>query len=1342
MSRQTVVSQIELPNQQSYTFTYDPAYGLLRRVTYPDGGYVRYVWGANTNSDSAVWGQGSCGAKYDTPVVLHRYVSYDGSSEVLQQDFSYSTAWNPDPGDRNARTWSSKTTIVTTHDLVSDGTSTTTYTYLPYYAPEQPLESQTKGYVATQIPLESTINYNGLETVTEKWGNAYRLYCRVSTVGGLNAGAFYQYGPGAQMTDKKEYDYGILTPSMCQNNTPPSATPTRETVISYGGFGNTPIFTYGPSILNRPSTITTYGNGAPAAQTTYAYSMTVSAASVTVGRDAQYNGNSSVPRGNATSISRWVNTSGASLTWNYTYDDTGQMLSKTDPKNNNTQYFYTDEFSACGSPSGSTNAYLTKITDPKGFTQSFTYRYCDGQLASATDQNNQTTSYSYADSLDRLTSISYADGGLTTYTYGNACGHPATTTIALGGGSNSTESTTLDGVCRVTRNAITSDPQGTDYTDITYDGLGRVWKVSNPYRSTSDPTYGLTTYAYDALGRTTSVTYPDGNVATTSYSGNSSTVTDAAGKTRTLVSDALGRVNSVTENPGGLNYSTSYTYNALDNLTTVTQGSQTRTFVYDSLSRLTSASNPESGLTSYTYPTASGSGICSGDPSSPCTRTDARGITTTYTYNDPLSRLTGKSYNDNPQTPSVSFSYDESTVHLGSWTSPTLANPIGRLTHTTTMSGSTLLTATVQDYDQMGRTKHYWQCTPLNCGNASIWSALYNYDLAGDVTSWNHPAGFTITQNINGARRIAQVTSSLSDATHPGTLATGPGNSIQYAPWGEVSSLLNGCAGSGCTQLLETYHYNKRMQADMVELGTSGNATADSCRAYNYYTDVANPTSCTAPSSGTHNNGNVMGYLYQDSVNALGHTATYTYDGVDRLKTAVATGSVAYTTQTYSYTADGSNGQYGNMSCTPAGVGCATLTFAASTNHITTSGYAYDLAGNLTGDGTYTYQWDAEERLTKVLNGLMQAASTNTYNALGQRVRDVTLSATTDEAYSAGGELLWRYTGGDANTRVFVPFGGRILADYYSNQMIFYHSDELGSVTTSTLYTGGPCQERLFYPYGELWTGAGSCGTHQTFAQLPDYDPETDQYNTLNRHYSPSGRWLSPDPFIPFNLEKDKFQAWISDPQHWNKYAYVRNNPTTLTDPSGLTETIYYWEIGNLSDVQRKYFEEHKREILSAIAAKLQQVGIKDVVFKEGSSLTKSQIASMLANPPAGVAFLNFANTSFAGFNAPSDTFGGHTGGIQIAVFMGNLQSESASTFVFRLAEVGSHELGHRMGFYSRGEAKSALMFWNNDLMNEGQSKPMSLNPYSWFSKHFDMSIPQNQKAVEEINKLPEYQPQ
>jgi RHS repeat-associated protein len=126
--------------------------------------------------------------------------------------------------------------------------------------------------------------------------------------------------------------------------------------------------------------------------------------------------------------------------------------------------------------------------------------------------------------------------------------------------------------------------------------------------------------------------------------------------------------------------------------------------------------------------------------------------------------------------------------------------------------------------------------------------------------------------------------------------------------------------------------------------------------------------------------------------------------------------------------------------------------------------------------------------------------------------------------------------------------------------MAFDYPDALGSLVTSVLYSGhgNGCNDRLYYPFGEFWTGVGNCGwgitgtntpsgnMHQTFGQLPDYDPEIDLYNTLNRHYSGnSGRWLSPDP-------AGLAVGDPSDPQTWNMYAYARNNPTTFTDPTGL----------------------------------------------------------------------------------------------------------------------------------------------------------------------------------------------
>jgi hypothetical protein len=77
-------------------------------------------------------------------------------------------------------------------------------------------------------------------------------------------------------------------------------------------------------------------------------------------------------------------------------------------------------------------------------------------------------------------------------------------------------------------------------------------------------------------------------------------------------------------------------------------------------------------------------------------------------------------------------------------------------------------------------------------------------------------------------------------------------------------------------------------------LGTSSSHAANYCLVYNYYSG-SNATSCAVPSQGTGNNGNVMGYWYQDKVNSTySHTASYAYDSLNRLATAVATGSSTY----------------------------------------------------------------------------------------------------------------------------------------------------------------------------------------------------------------------------------------------------------------------------------------------------------------------------------------------------------------------------------------------------------------------------------------------------------------
>src|SRR5207247_2086436 len=97
------------------------------------------------------------------------------------------------------------------------------------------------------------------------------------------------------------------------------------------------------------------------------------------------------------------------------------------------------------------------------------------------DLNNQTTSYGY-DLMNRLTQATYPDTGQMTKCYsdtpGAACysANPQlsqTTTQKIASGINQVSVSLLDGVGNVVQTQLTSDPEGTDFVDTTYDGAGR-----------------------------------------------------------------------------------------------------------------------------------------------------------------------------------------------------------------------------------------------------------------------------------------------------------------------------------------------------------------------------------------------------------------------------------------------------------------------------------------------------------------------------------------------------------------------------------------------------------------------------------------------------------------------------------------------------------------------------------------------------------------------------------------------------------------------------------------------------------------------------------------------------
>src|SRR4029077_724651 len=142
--------------------------------------------------------------------------------------------------------------------------------------------------VTGQIPQETTVAYKGsdgtiLQTVSKTWHDLFVVQSEQITLGtnGPTSHVTYTYGPGDQVTEKDEYDFGQTTPS-------------RKTVTTYQSFASTPTYPLAPSIFDRPSTVIIYdGGGNRFAETDYAYDQTAIAPTAATGHDETNYGPSS-----------------------------------------------------------------------------------------------------------------------------------------------------------------------------------------------------------------------------------------------------------------------------------------------------------------------------------------------------------------------------------------------------------------------------------------------------------------------------------------------------------------------------------------------------------------------------------------------------------------------------------------------------------------------------------------------------------------------------------------------------------------------------------------------------------------------------------------------------------------------------------------------------------------------------------------------------------------------------------------------------------------------------------------------------------------------------------------
>ena len=115
----------------------------------------------------------------------------------------------------------------------------------------------------------------------------------------------------------------------------------------------------------------------------------------------------------------------------------------------------------------------------------------------------------------------------------------------------------------------------------------------------------------------------------------------------------------------------------------------------------------------------------------------------------------------------------------------------------------------------------------------------------------------------------------------------------------------------------------------------------------------------------------------------------------------------------------------------------------------------------------------------------------------------------------------------------------------------YYATDALGSVRIVFTQTGQVIGRSDYLPFGETLNQSGALPLQRFTGQERDGEAGMDYFNARNLQ-ARTGRMNAPDPL---------FGDAVTNPQRWNRYAYVANSPLRFTDPSGMqykAQTVGY----------------------------------------------------------------------------------------------------------------------------------------------------------------------------------------
>jgi RHS repeat-associated protein len=242
--------------------------------------------------------------------------------------------------------------------------------------------------------------------------------------------------------------------------------------------------------------------------------------------------------------------------------------------------------------------------------------------------------------------------------------------------------------------------------------------------------------------------------------------------------------------------------------------------------------------------------------------------------------------------------------------------------------------------------------------------------------------------------------------------------------------------------------------------------------------------------------------------------------------------------------------QYGNMSLSVnSGVplyGTTPVTqngynpFNSGNNRLVSA--RYDAAGNQTQVGSYSLAYDAENRQTQAVDNVSEGQASYGYDGLGQRVT--------------------KSNNGLVSTLYVYDIFGQLAAEYnsFAKQQspcstCYLSYDHLGSLrlVTDNSTKANIIARHDYLPFGEEipantagrlaeWGPFGDKVNQKFTGQERDDETGFDFFQA-RYFYGAQGRFNSPDP--------GNAGADITNPQTWNGYAYTRNNPLSLIDPTG-----------------------------------------------------------------------------------------------------------------------------------------------------------------------------------------------